>query len=125
MKECPPELSESVIGAAIEVHKELGAGLLESVYEKALEVELSNLGLGCRLQVEVPAKYKGRDLGLAFRADIVVEGCLVLELKSIAQTPDIATAQLISYLKLLKIRRGLILNFGQTRLVDGIKRISI
>jgi GxxExxY protein len=125
MKDCADSLCERVIGAAIAVHRELGPGLLESVYEKALMFELQDLGIPVRSQVDVPLLYRGNDLGTAFRADLVVDDCLLLELKSVSELTDLHLAQIMSYQRLLNFKRGYLLNFNVRRMVDGIKRVSI
>ncbi len=118
-------LIERVIGAAIEVHRELGPGLLESAYEQALLVELADRGIHTAHQVEVPVFYKQHDLGLGFRADVIVEECLILELKACAALESIHMAQIMTYQKLLRFKRGLLINFNTKLLKDGIKRVSI
>ena len=123
--ECSEELISRVLTAATEVHKALGPGLLESVYELALMVELETAGIPARRQVEVPVSYRGRDLGTGFRADIIVASCLLLELKAVEAFAPIHTAQIITYLKLLGFKRGYLLNFNVPLLKQGIKRISI
>jgi GxxExxY protein len=125
MKKCNDVLIEKVLAAAIQVHRELGPGLLESIYELALIMELQQLNIDAKRQVEVPAKYRGRILGTGFRADIIVEDCLLLELKCVDEFSPIHTAQTITYLKLLQFKRGLILNFNKALLKHGIKRILI
>jgi len=125
MQDCTDELIQQVLGAAIKVHKELGAGLLEIIYEKALVLELKETGLVAEQQKSVSVAYLGNDLGMGFRADIVVENQLVLELKSVDRFCDIHIAQPITYLKLLKIKRGFLLNFNSVKLTQGIKKISI
>ena len=122
---CKDDLIERVIGSAIEVHRELGPGLLESVYEQAMMWELANQGIAARNQVDVPTSYKGNDLGLAFRADIIVEDSLILELKACSKLEPIHLAQIISYQRLLQFKRGLLINFNCKLLKDGIKRVSI
>ena len=122
---CKDDLIEKVIGAAIEVHRQLGPGLLESVYEQALMIELADRGIVARSQVEVPTSYKGRDLGLGFRADIIVEDSLILELKACSALEPIHLAQIMNYQRLLGFKRGLLVNFNCRLLKDGIKRISI
>jgi len=117
-------LTEKIIGAAIEVHRVLGPGLLESIYEEALVVELQLRGIACKRQVEVDVNYKGHIIK-GQRLDLVVEGQVVVEIKSVSKLPEVAMAQVLSYLKATGLKRGLLLNFGQTRLVDGIKRISL
>ena len=125
MKDCNDELIQQVLGAAIKVHKELGAGLLEIVYEKALMLELNETGLTAEQQKPISVTYLGNDLGMGFRADILVENKLVLELKSVDRFCDIHVAQLMTYLKLLKIKRGFLLNFNSVKLKQGIKKVSI
>ncbi|HEV3116355.1 MAG TPA: GxxExxY protein [Gemmataceae bacterium] len=123
--ECSEELIGGVLTAATEVHKALGPGLLESVYELALMVELEMAGIPARRQVEVPVSYRGRDLGTGLRADIIVADCLLLELKAVEALAPIHTAQIITYLKLLGYKRGYLLNLNVPLLKHGIKRISI
>lgn len=123
--DCPAGLTDKVIAAAIEVHKELGPGLLESVYEKALTIELNDRCIEAKRQVEIATTYKGKDLGCGFRADLIVEDCLLLELKTIDKLVDIHIAQLITYLRFLDFKRGLIMNFNEKLLKNGIRRISI
>lgn len=118
-------LCERVIGAAIAVHRELGPGLLESVYEKALAFELASLGIQVSTQADIPIRYRGNDLGVGFRADIIVEQCLLLELKSVTELNNLHLAQILSYLKLMGFRRGYLLNFNVPRMADGIRRVSI
>jgi GxxExxY protein len=117
-------LIQSVMDAAFQVHKELGPGLFESVYEAALAFELKHSGLNVLTQLEIPVIYKGNDLGLGFRADILVEDRLLLELKSIDEITDTHLSQVLTYLRLLNLKRGYIFNFGKKWLKDGIKRIS-
>jgi GxxExxY protein len=114
-----------VLTAATNVHRELGPGLLESVYELALMIELEGMGIPARRQVEVPVFYRGRELGAGFRADVIVAGSLLLELKSIENFAPIHLAIVINYLKLLGIKRDFLLNFNAPLLKQGIKRVSI
>ena len=125
LQDCSDELIQKVLGAAFKVHTILGPGLLESIYENALLIELKIQGLKTEQQKTVVVKYREQDLGIGFRADIVVENKLVLELKAIDKFTDLHTAQLITYLKLLGIKRGLLLNFNLMRLKQGIKKVSI
>jgi GxxExxY protein len=118
-------LIEDVLGAAIRVHKELGPGLLESAYEFALMYEFSELGIEAARQVEVPVKYRGQELGVGFRADVIVNHCLLLELKTVDDFTAVHLAQVMTYLRMLNIKRGLLLNFNTKYLRDGIKRVSI
>ena len=122
---CSDDLIERVIGAAIEVHRELGPGLLESVYEQALMVELTDRRIQAVRQVEIPVVYKQHDLGLGFRADILVEQSLIVELKACVALEPIHLAQIMTYQKLLRFKRGLLINFNCKLLKDGIKRVSI
>ena len=118
------ELIQLVLNSAFQVHRELGPGLLESVYEGALFFELGSHGLFVQRQLEVPLSYKGRDLGLAFRADLLVERALLLELKAVDEINEHHLSQTLTYLKLLNLRRGYILNFSKKWLKEGIKRVS-
>jgi GxxExxY protein len=117
-------LTEKIIGAAIEVHRALGPGLLESIYEEALCFEFQLCQLRYQRQVEVEVRYKGH-LIKGQRLDLLVEEEVIVELKSVANLPQVATAQILSYLKATGLRRGLLINFGVSRLIDGIKRISL
>jgi GxxExxY protein len=125
LKICSEDLIDRVLTAATNVHAILGPGLLESVYESALAIELDEMGIKYQRQVEVPAIYKGHDLGVGFRADVIVEDSLLLELKSVEKIIDIHLAKIITYLKLLKFKRGFFLNFNCIKMKYGIKRISI
>ena len=115
-------ITRDVIGAAIEVHKALGPGLLESAYERCLMHELELRGLGARSQVAVPVVYKGVELDCGYRLDVVVEGRVLLELKSIDQLLPIHEAQLITYLRVADLPVGLLINFNTALLKDGIIR---
>jgi GxxExxY protein len=116
------ELTEAVIGAAIEVHKTLGPGLLESAYELCLCHELKLRKIEFKRQVEVPITYKGVKLDCGYRLDIVVQNAVIIELKSIEKTLAIHEAQLMSYLRLTAIKTGLLINFNVPLLKDGITR---
>lgn len=117
-------LTESIIGAAIEVHRTLGPGLLESIYEEALCIEFGLRGIPFQRQVEVDVCYKEHVIK-GQRLDMLVSGKVVVELKAVSTLPDIATAQVLSYLKATGLRRALLINFGVSTLVKGIKRISL
>ena len=117
------ELTESIIGAAIEVHRELGPGLLESTYERCLSRELTLNGVNHECQVVLPVTYKGEKLDCGYRLDVVVENAVVLELKSVEELTDLHQAQLLTYLRLSKKRVGLLINFNTPKLTDGIKRM--
>jgi GxxExxY protein len=109
------ELSNRVIGAAIQVHKELGPGFLESIYEQALKVELSESGLGFDSQKEIKVEYSGAEVGV-HRLDLVVEEEIIVELKAVKELADIHFAQLRSYLKATDMNVGLLLNFSKPTL---------
>ena len=118
------DVTERIIGAAIEVHRLLGPGLLESIYEQALCHELAVRGVGFERQVPIDVVYK--DLRISGqRLDLVVEGQVIVEIKSLSALPDVAEAQILSYLKAAGLKRGLIINFGAKLLVSGIKRYSL
>lgn len=119
------ELTERVIGAAIEVHRALGLGLLESAYEECLCYELAQLGIAFERQVPLPVVYKAVKLDLGYRLDVVVDRRLILELETVERIVPIHEAQLLTYLKLTGYPVGLILNFHVAILRHGIKRISL
>lgn len=119
------ELSGSVIGAAIEVHKELGPGLLESAYEECLCRELSIREVTFERQVSLPVAYKGVKLDCGYRIDIFVESKIILELKAVDRIMDIHKAQLMTYMKLSGCTLGLLINFNVPRLTDGLTRVAI
>ena len=114
-----------VIGCAIEVHRQLGPGLLESPYERALACEFRMQGVAFRQQVAVSGSYKGEPLGKVYRVDFVVEDELVVELKTASQTVFVHRAQLRTYLRSLGLRQGLLLNFNMPRLVDGLTSVLL
>ena len=118
------KISQKVIGASIEVHKTLsGPGLLESVYEEALCFELEILGLSAQRQVYLPIQYKGKKLGTPLRIDLLVEKRVIVEVKSTAEINPIFKAQLLTYLRLSDLQLGLLINFGNSTLKEGITRI--
>ncbi len=117
------DLSHKVIGCALEVHRFLGPGLLESTYEKCLSKELELQGIEHQCQVAMPVEYKGLLLECGYRLDILAEHRLILELKSVDKIDPIHKAQLMTYLKLAKIKTGLLINFNVPILRDGIHRI--
>jgi len=116
-------LTEKIIGAAIEVHKLTGPGLMESAYEECLCYELGQLGLSFKRQVDLPLTYKGIKLDCGYKLDVVVEDAVVLELKAVEQLLPIHTAQLLTYLKLSGKRVGFLLNFHASILTKGVKRL--
>lgn len=119
------ELSKAVIGCAIEVHRTLGPGLLESTYEQCLAHELSLKGIAFKLQWPIAVDYKGLGIDCGYRVDVLVEDALILELKSVEQVKEIHKAQLLTYMKLAQIATGLLINFNVKRLQNGIKRFVI
>ncbi|WP_345194849.1 GxxExxY protein [Kistimonas scapharcae] len=123
MNERADQLSGLIIGAAIEVHRCLGPGLLESAYEKALVFELQKKGLQVRTQEAVPVIYKGHDLQCNYRLDLLVEGLVIIELKSVEKLLPIHKAQVITYLKLKRLWLGLLINFNVPVLKQGIIRV--
>ena len=117
------KLSSKVIGAAIEVHKHLGPGLLESAYEECLCHELELRDTSYERQKALPLIYKGKELDCGYRLDVVIDNQLIVEMKSVEKIEPIHKAQLLTYLKLSDIRLGLILNFNVTMMKDGIVRM--
>jgi GxxExxY protein len=116
------DLTEAIIGAAIEVHRTLGPGLLESIYEMCLCRELSIRGIPFELRVPIPVEYKGVKLDCGYRADIVVDGMILVEIKAIDSLLQIHDAQLLSYLKLGGWKIGLLINFNVELLKNGLRR---
>ena len=119
------ELSHRVIGLCMEVHRELGPGLLESTYEEALAYELTQAGLAFERQRDMPLLYKGVKLDCGYRLDFIVEGQLIVELKAVTELLPIHQAQLLTYLKLERRSLGLLINFNVPVLKDGIRRVAI
>ena len=117
------EISNKIIGCAIEVHKVLGPGLLESAYEECLAAEFNAQGLKYERQKPIPLIYRDVKLDCGYRLDFLVENKVIVELKAIEVVPPVAYAQLLTYLRLMDKRLGLLINFYVTYLRDGIKRI--
>lgn len=117
-------LTEKIIGAAIEVHRILGPGLLESIYEEALCHEFALQNIPFERQVSVDIEYKNKVIKGQI-LDILIEKQVVIELKSVQKLPEVATAQVLSYLRATGLKRGLLINFGEAKLIDGIKRVSL
>jgi GxxExxY protein len=117
------EISEKIIGCAIEVHKSLGPGLLESAYEECLFHELKKAGLNVDKQKQLPLVYKEVKLDAGYRIDLIVENKVIIEIKSVDCLNDIHTAQVLTYLKLSGCKVGLLMNFNVLRIVDGLKRL--
>ena len=118
------QIAKEVVDAAVKIHTKLGPGLLESVYEAVLTRELERRGLRVERQVPIPIEYEGLKFDEGFRADIIVEGKVILELKSVEQLAKVHYKQLSTYLKLADKRLGLLLNFGVDLMKEGIKRIA-
>ena len=116
------QITEKIIGCAIEVHKCLGPGLLESAYEECLSYELKNIGLGINRQVAVPVVYKDIKLECGYRIDILVENSIIIELKSIETFAPVHEAQILTYMKFANKTIGLLINFNVTLLKNGLKR---
>jgi len=119
------ELSNRVIGCALEVHRELGPGLLESTYEQCLAHELKLNGIRFKLQHPQPVEYKGLRLDCGYRVDLIIEDQLIIELKSVELIKGIHEAQLLTYMKLAGVKIGLLVNFNVTKLKCGIKRFVL
>ena len=118
-------LTETAIGAAIEVHRDKGPGLIESIYEWCMTKELELRGLSCVSQRIVVVEYKGFTREEPLRCDLLIEGCLLLEVKAVKEVLPIHKAQLLSYMKLLDIPLGLLTNFHEMKLVDGVHRLIL
>ena len=118
-------LTREIIGKAISIHRVLGPGLLESVYEYFLARELTGAGLNVEQQKPMPVEYGGEIVGLGFRPDLIVNREVIVEVKTVQKLAPIHDAQLLSYLRLANIERGLLINFHAYRLAEGIKRLSL
>ena len=119
------KLTEKIIGAAIEVHRDKGPGLIESIYEWCLVKELELRGLSCVSQDIVVVKYKGFSREEPLRLDLLVEGCVLVEVKAVQVLQPIHKAQLLSYMKLLDIPIGLLINFHEMKLINGVNRLIL
>lgn len=117
------EIGKQIVNAAYQIHVELGPGLLESVYEIVLAEELSSLGLQIERQKPIPIRYKQMQFDEGFRADIIVENQVLIELKSIESVSRVHSKQVLTYLKLLDYRLGFLINFGESLVRDGITRL--
>jgi GxxExxY protein len=118
-------LTETIIAAAIEVHRDKGPGLIESIYEWCLGKELELRGLGCVSQKQVLIEYKGFTREEPLRFDVLVEGCVLVEAKAVEKILPIHKAQLLSYMKLLHVPLGLLINFHEMKVTDGINRLIL
>ena len=119
------ELSRSAIGCAIEVHRNLGPGLLESTYRQCLACELSHAGILFQMEVPLPVRYKDILLDCGYRIDLLVRGELIVEIKSVEALLPIRQAQILTYMRLANVAIGLLINFNVTRLQTGIKRFVL
>ncbi|MGA2052915.1 MAG: GxxExxY protein [Opitutales bacterium] len=117
------DLCHRVIGAAIEVHRHLGPGLLESAYETCLAHEIRSQGLQVETQLALPVSFKGLKLDASYRLDLIVEHILIIEVKAVEELHPVHTAQVLTYLKLIQLSLGLIINFNVPVLKDGLKRV--
>jgi len=122
--EDPRELSGLVIGAAVEVHRALGPGLLESAYQACLATELAAIGVPYIREVPVPLAYRGAVVDCAYRVDFVVAGSLLIEAKCVEVLHPIHTAQLLTYLRLMGLHLGLLINLNVPRLLLGVRRVA-
>ena len=125
IKVAPDILTERVIGAAVEVHRHLGPGLLETAYAAALEHELVARDIGFASEVLMPIQYKGATLDGLLRMDLLIEGDLVVELKAVEAIHPVHCAQLLTYLRAGGFRRGLLINFNVMKLVNGVRRFVL
>ena len=122
-KEQYNRITDAVIGAAVEVHRQLGPGLLESSYEACLAYELIQRGLKVERQKELPLRYKAVALDCGYRLDLLVENCVVVEVKATEQMSPLHEAQLLAYLRLSGCKVGLLINFNSTTLLGGVRRL--
>jgi GxxExxY protein len=118
------DVTKAIIGCAIEVHRQLGPGLLEASYESALCIELDDAGLAYQRQIVIPAIYKGRAIG-EYRLDLLVEDAVIVEIKSVERFDPLFEAQLLTYLRVTGKKVGLLINFNSRLLRDGIKRYAL
>lgn len=118
-------LSQKIIGAGIAVHQALGPGLFENVYEECMGIELRNQGVSFEIQKLIPVSYNGVVLDLSYKADLIVENQIIVELKAVEKILPVHEAQLLTYMKLSGISLGLIMNFNTVLLKDGIKRMAL
>jgi GxxExxY protein len=117
------EIAKIIVDAALQIHRETGPGLLESVYEIILADELERRGLDVKRQIAIPVVFKGRTLDEGFRADLVVNNIVIVELKSVESVKDVHKKQLLTYLKLSGMKLGLLVNFGEALIKNGITRV--
>ncbi len=118
------DLSESVVGAMIQVHRQLGPGLLESTYERCLAEELLHVGISFQRQVPIQVVYRNVTVDCGYRADFIVEDALLLELKAVEELLPVHVAQVLTYLKLARLDVGLLVNFNAIAIRDGLRRLT-
>lgn len=118
-------LTREIIGAAVEVHKTLGPGLLESAYQRCLTYELRMRKLSVQSEVQLPLRYKDKPLDVGFRLDLIVDKLVIVELKAVDCLKPVHKAQVITYLKLSGYSLGLLINFNEVRLIDGVNRVIL
>ena len=118
-------LSNRVIGLAIDVHRAIGPGLLETVYQECMCMELADAGIPFQSQAMVPVQYKGRSIPLGFRSDIVVADAIILEIKAVAAMVPAHEAQILTYLRMSGLRLGFLMNFHAPKLKDGLRRFIV
>jgi GxxExxY protein len=124
MNEILERIATDVVDCSVKIHIALGPGLLESVYTVILQKKLQERGYHVEREFAIPVKYEGIEFEMGFRADLVINQCFLVELKSVEQLAPVHAKQLLTYLKLADMRLGLLINFGESRLKDGIKRLA-
>jgi len=117
------EIADKIMDASFRIHRELGPGLLESVYEVILSKQLTDMGLAVERQIPIPINFQGIAFDEGFRADILVERKIIIELKSVERLQPVHSKQLLTYLRLTGCKLGLLINFGENLLKDGFKRV--
>lgn len=117
------DITDKIIGCAIKVHKNLGPGFLESVYQTAIAYEFKKINIKFEKEKELPVNYENIKLKIGFRCDFLVEKCVIVECKAVKELIQIDEAQLLNYLKITKLQVGLLINFNTLKLIDGLKRI--
>lgn len=118
------QIASDVVDCSIKIHKELGPGLLETVYSVILQKKLQQRGLQVEREIAIPIQYEGTIFDIGFRADLIINQCFIVELKSVERLALVHPKQLLTYLRLTGFRLGLLINFGEALLKDGIKRIA-
>ena len=117
------EIATQIIDSSLKIHRALGPGLLESVYEEALAYEFTKKNIAYSRQADIPVHYDGQKLGIGFRADLIIENKVIIELKSVENVQPVHKKQLLTYLKLTGLKLGLLINFNEALIKDGITRI--